>query len=209
VNAVPDEIKAPYHSYEDLRRKADEFLAEHHPAGTIPVPIEEIVEFQFRMDIVPTPGLHQLLETDGFATSDLREIWVDQFVYDSRPRRYRFTLAHEVGHMVLHADIFRAQSFSSIDEWKAFVNSIPDKEHGWLEYQAYAFAGLVLVPKAPLETATEECVDLIRGEGVDLEENWDFAWSRIAAFLAKRFAVSSAVVDKRVAKDKIMDLYGD
>ena len=42
---VPDEFKAPYYSYDDLRRKADEFLAKYHSAGTIPVPIEEIVEF--------------------------------------------------------------------------------------------------------------------------------------------------------------------
>ena len=55
---------APYHSYEDLRRQADAFLAKHHPAGTIPVPIEEIVEFQLSIDIVPMPGLHTLIETD-------------------------------------------------------------------------------------------------------------------------------------------------
>ena len=133
---MSEEIKAPFFSYEDLRRKADEFLAQHHPDGTIPVPIEEIVEFELNMDIVPTPGLHQLLEVDGFITSDLREIWVDQFVYDSRPGRYRFTLAHEVGHSILHADIFQGSSFHSVTEWKAFVNSIPDKEHSWLEYQA-------------------------------------------------------------------------
>ncbi len=78
---VPDEIKAPYYSYDDLRRQADKFLAAYHPTGTITVPIEQIVEFQFRIDIVPTAGLHQLLETDGFITSDLREFWVDQFIY--------------------------------------------------------------------------------------------------------------------------------
>ena len=110
---MSDEIKAPFFSYEDLRRKADEFLAQHHPDG-IPVPIEEIVEFELGMDIVPTPGLHQFLEVDGFITSDLREIWVDQFVYDSRPGRYRFTLAHEVGHSILHADIFQSQAFHSV-----------------------------------------------------------------------------------------------
>jgi hypothetical protein len=198
---VPDEIKAPFYSYEDLRRQADGFLANHHPAGTIPVPIEEIVEFDLSLDIVPTPGLHQLLEVDGFITSDLREIWVDQFVYDNRPGRYRFTLAHEVGHSVLHADIFRSRLFHSIAEWKAFVNSIPDKEHSWLEYQAYAFAGLVLVPASPLETAARECVDKVKSEGIDLNENWDFAWSRIAAFLAKQFEVSSQVVEKRLQKD--------
>jgi hypothetical protein len=202
---VAEEIKAPHYSYEDLRRQADGFLNEYHPAGTVPVPIEEIIEFQFRIDIVPTPGLHQLLETDGFVTSDLREIWVDEFVYDSRPGRYRFTLAHEIGHVVLHEAILQAHSFSTIDEWKAFVNSIPDKEHGWLEYQAYAFAGLIFVPQAHLATATKQCVDLIRGEGIDLHENWDFAWSRIAAFLAKQFEVSSAVIDKRLDKDNLRD----
>jgi hypothetical protein len=43
---VPDEIEAPYYSYDDPRREADEFLAECHPAGTIAVPIEPIVEFK-------------------------------------------------------------------------------------------------------------------------------------------------------------------
>ncbi|MBI2478778.1 MAG: ImmA/IrrE family metallo-endopeptidase, partial [Planctomycetia bacterium] len=128
-------------------------------------------------------------------------------VYDSRPGRYRFTLAHEVGHSILHTGIFQSQAFHGIAEWKAFVDSIPDKEHGWLEYQAYAFAGLVLVPREPLEAATKQCVDLIRGEGIDLDENWDFAWSRIAAFLAKQFEVSSAVIERRLQKDELSDLF--
>jgi hypothetical protein len=200
---VADEIRAPILSYDDVRRRADAFLAQHHPDCTIPVPIEEIIEFELGMDIVPTPGLHQFLEVDGFITSDLQEIWVDQFVYDSRPGRYRFTLAHEVGHSILHADIFRSRTFHSVAEWKTFVNSIPDKEHGWLEYQAYAFAGLALVPREPLEAATTKCVDLIRGEGIDLDENWDFAWSRIAAFLAKQFEVSTAVIERRLQKDEL------
>ncbi|MGB6044083.1 MAG: ImmA/IrrE family metallo-endopeptidase [Pirellulales bacterium] len=166
---------------------------------------EEIIEFELGMDIVPTPGLHQFLEVDGFITSDLCEIWVDQFVYASRPGRYRFTLAHEVGHSILHTDIFQSQVFHSVADWKAFVNSIPDKEHGWLEYQAYAFAGLVLVPREQLETATRKCVDMIRSEGIDLKENWDFAWSRIAAFLSKQFEVSSAVIEKRLEKDRLSE----
>jgi hypothetical protein len=200
---VPDEIRAPIYSYDDLRRRADGFLAQYHPDGTIPVPIEEIVEFELGYDIVPTPGLHQLLDVDGFITSDLREIWVDQFVYDSRPGRYRFTLAHEVGHSILHTDIFEHRSFHSIAEWRAFVNSIPEKEHSWLEYQAYAFAGLVLVPASPLETAARNCVNRLQSERIDLNENWDFAWSRIAAFLAKQFLVCSQVIDKRLQKDDL------
>jgi hypothetical protein len=52
---VPKRFAAPYLSYEDLRQKADEFLAAHHPKGAIPVPIEEIIEMQLGIDIVPMP----------------------------------------------------------------------------------------------------------------------------------------------------------
>ena len=206
---MPSGFTAPYHSYEDLRRQADAFLAKHHPAGTIPVPIEEIVEFQLSIDIVPMPGLHTLIETDGFITSDLKEIYVDEFVYLSRPGRYRFTLAHEVGHAVVHADMFRQRRFRSVVEWKEFLNAIPEKEHGWLEYQANAFAGLALVPKNELVRASETCMQMIRGEGIDIADDWDFAWSRIAAFLAKQFEVSSEVIERRLQKDGIPALFRD
>lgn len=203
----PAGFSAPYFRHQDLRRKADEFLAKHHPAATIPVPIEEIVEFQLGIDIVPMPGLHELIETVGFITSDLTEIYVDESVYLSRPNRYRFTLAHEVGHVLLHADVFRERRFRTVAEWKKLLNSIPEQEHSWLEYQAYAFAGLVLVPRDPLERETRKCVGRIRSEGIDLEANWDFAWSRIAAFVAKQFQVSGEVIEKRLQKDDVPDQY--
>jgi hypothetical protein len=49
----------PIYSYEDLRKKADEFLGTYNPAGMIPVPIEEIVEFEFGINIVPVLGLQR------------------------------------------------------------------------------------------------------------------------------------------------------
>jgi Zn-dependent peptidase ImmA (M78 family) len=64
------------------------------------------------------PGLHTLIETDGFITSDLKEIYVDESVYTKWPNRYRFTLAHEVGHAILHRDLFRQRRFRSVREWK-------------------------------------------------------------------------------------------
>lgn len=42
-------------SYAELRGASERFLTEHHPFGTTPVPIEEIVEFRFGIDIVPIP----------------------------------------------------------------------------------------------------------------------------------------------------------
>ena len=104
----------PVRSYDDIRRRAADFLRTCHPAGTIPVPIEELVEFRYRIDIIPIPGLQGVFEVDRFISSDLKAITVDAFVYEHRPGRYRFTLAHELAHWVLHRRIFQAHRFRRV-----------------------------------------------------------------------------------------------
>lgn len=78
---MSDRLSPPILSYDDLRPRAGDFLRTHHPAGTIPVPIEEIIEFQLGMDIIPVSGLHDAFGVDGFIAGDLRSITVDEFVY--------------------------------------------------------------------------------------------------------------------------------
>lgn len=204
---MKDDISVPFIPYEEIRKKADGFLSEYHPTRDVPIPIEEIIEFQLGINIVPLPGLHRDLELDGFISSDLKEISVDATACDAYPARYRFTLAHEVGHIFLHKSIFKKAEFSSINEWKSFGNSIPEKEYAALEFQAHAFAGLVLVPKEHLEKLADSYVRKIRKEGISLIDNWDFAWARIAARLAKDFEVSTEVIERRLKYDKIFDLY--
>lgn len=102
---MPSSLRPSFLSYDDLRRRAGDFLRTHHPAGEIPVPIEEIVEFHLGMDIIPVSGLHDAFEADGDIAGDLKSITVDVFVFRRRPTRYRFTLAHEVAHAVLHRRI--------------------------------------------------------------------------------------------------------
>jgi hypothetical protein len=82
---VPGILHPPFLSYDDLRRRARDFLHTYHPSGTIPVPIEEIVEFEYEIDIIPVPGLHNAFEVDGFISSNLKAITVDAFVYNHRP----------------------------------------------------------------------------------------------------------------------------
>lgn len=166
-----NDIEIPVLSYDALRGIANSFLKDYHPNLEIPVPIEEIIEFQLKKDIIPLPGLHQGFEVDGFTSSDLTSIYVDEFVYTSRPGRYRFTLAHEIGHNVLHENIYKKANFHSIKEWREFINSISEKDHSWLEYQAYAFGGLILVPQEHLEKLTLSFVKSVRKYEISLKEN--------------------------------------
>jgi hypothetical protein len=111
-------IKAPFLPVEKLREVADTFLGKYNSSGTIPVPIEQIVEFDFQIDIVPTPGLHDYFDIDSYPSSDLTEFHVDESIYKHQPKRYRFSLAHELSHLLVHGDIFAQLSFSNIGEWK-------------------------------------------------------------------------------------------
>ncbi len=200
---MADRLTPPILSYRDLRRRAGDFLRTHHPAGTIPVPIEEIVEFRYRMDIIPVPGLQDAFEVDGFISSDLKAITVDASMQKHRPGRYRFTLAHELAHAVLHRRIFLANRFGRVEDWKRFQRDLDEADRGWLEYQAYAFAGLILVPTEPLLAEYQKALRVAGRAGLSLQSAGEVARPYIANWLARRFDVSSQVIEKRLNKDDL------
>ncbi len=202
------EIDVPYLHYEDLRAKADDFLAEFHPSSEVPIPIEEIVEFQLGMNIFPLPGIKDLLDIDGFISSDLTVITVDEYIYNRFENRYRFTLAHEVGHVWMHKDVFEKADINNIEGWKEFVTEIPEKQHNALEYQANCFAGLILVPHGSLMEVVNSKVKLLDENDISLKENWGIAWEYICTDVARTFSVSKEVVERRVDFDRVKERYG-
>jgi hypothetical protein len=196
-------FKAPFFRYEDLRRYAEAFLAEHHPMRRIPVPIEQIVDVQLGIDIVPVPGLGTF-DTVAYISHDLTEIRVDEFVYRHRPNRYRFSLAHEVGHRELHADIYRQFAFSDVASWKhVMTNVIPLEQYRYLESHANSFAGLVLAPAAELREAFFDYVEKGQAHEIDFDEPGTGARELVEEHLATIFEVSAEVIHKRIEFDTL------
>lgn len=206
-------LQVPWMEYEEIRKKADDFLRAYHASGELPIPVEEIVELQLNLDIVPIPGLHAFIETDGFLYGNLSAIAVDDFVYNNRPARYRFTLAHEVGHFVLHSQVFKSAQTNNSRDWKKFVSSLPERIYSRAEYQAYSFAGLILVPserlKSELNKELKEVYATIKGEmGVDSKKiSPDFIQSVVEDRLAKTFDVSADVIHRRIEHDDLTRLF--
>jgi len=192
--------QVPHYNYEQIRSRANAFLSKYNPAGVIPAPIEEIVEFGLHIDIIPIPGLQTALEIDGFISSDFRSISVDEFVMKKRARRYRFTLAHEIAHLWLHKEILSAFNFNTLKGWARFQTEIDVEAYGWLEYQANAFAGLVLAPKEALASRRAGCQQQIRQEG--LTPDTEAAEFYLVEMLAREFNVSAGVIEKRLSKDR-------
>lgn len=203
------EIRADRLSYDRLRSLSEDFLRAQHPSGKVPVPIEDIVEFKLRLDIVPVSGLRDALRVDGhgvdgYLSGDRTAIHVDEYVYEKVPNRYRFTLAHEVGHWVLHDHVYRNRQYKNVAEWKAFVNAIDDETHRWLEWQAYAFGGLVLVPTGELRSRFDGALAKLEQCGINPSDCPQYAFDQMVDSLADEFEVSSDVILRRLKYEKFV-----
>ena len=72
----------PFLSIKDIKSEANAFLSRYHPDRRMPVPIEEIVEMQLGLDIVPMPNLRNDFGIDGYLSQDRTTIWVDEYQYN-------------------------------------------------------------------------------------------------------------------------------
>ena len=189
-------------SYDDLRRRAEAFLDEFHSERTLPVPIEEIVEFDFELEVVPIDGILDDLEVDAFLTSDLKRVYVDAFVLQHRRGRYRFSLAHELAHHELHRPLYEEARVTSVRDWRAVQEAISEEDYAWFEFQANSFAGLVLVPPAELQQQFQRALKAARAAGLTDATLWSEAGQGyLARWLATQFEVSEQVIERRLEKD--------
>ena len=117
-----------------------------------PIPVERIAEHYlgYEIDILA----NQLYEDPnllGGIVFEQQVIQVNQAIED-HDGRYNFTIAHEIGHHVLHRDIYleKQNTITLIDMCRE-QGSKPKAEA-----QADRFAGAILMPKALVEAAIEK-----------------------------------------------------
>lgn len=88
-------------------------------------------------------------------------IFIDNSIINDS--RFNFTLAHEIGHLVLHRNlIFKQEEYENISDTEHDLltgNHILKTERDWIEWQANSFASSFLMPK-----------DTIRQAVVDIQE---------------------------------------
>ena len=142
-------------------RKADETLSGLPEwlwdGESLPVPIETIADSHFGLlvrdvsDIAGklTVGRHGWDHLSGALIVDRREIWVDAEEARDWPRRRRFTIAHELGHWVLHRDGGSAVHCRSTSVHAPDPGPVPAVlavTHDAVEDEANFFGGALLMP---------------------------------------------------------------
>lgn len=114
------EISVPFVSEDAIKKKAKTFR-EKWWDDSIPVKIEEIIDLGLKLEVIPRRGLKQDCDVDALIASNWKSIYVDHDCYmdDRYLNRLRFSLAHEMGHFVLHKELY--ESFA-IDDYEDFYN---------------------------------------------------------------------------------------
>jgi Zn-dependent peptidase ImmA (M78 family) len=196
-------FKIPFYDVEALERKSEEFLAKMGALRSIPLPIEEIIEFEMGISVIPVPGLSKLHQLHGFLSADMSRIYVDKEDMDHRLSRFRFTLAHELGHLVLHEDFYAQLKFSNSDEWKRVVNELSPRDNSFLEFHANTFAGMILVPRRELQERWTAAMDMAWDAGFTGKDS--VAQDYMISHVAKQFLVSTEVVLRRLQALKLIE----
>lgn len=159
-------------------REAAQALLKKYAIVTMPVPIERIVKSEgIRLEYAPLDD-----ELSGLAhiRDDVPIIGVNAL---HAPNRRRFTLAHELAHILLHRD--ELERAVHVDRGSLRRDALSAEGVDPIEIEANAFAAELLMP-------THLLISELKRHPVDLEDD-----AAVAA-LAKRFRVSDAAMRYRL-----------
>ncbi len=190
---------------EDIRREADNYRQRICPGGELPLDIFNIIEFDEEIEIIPISGLRGSADTETILLSDFKTILIDndEFLDPRKENRLRFTLAHELGHICLHKN--KAINFfpENIDEYIEIMMSVDESQYSRFEFQAYEFAGRLLVPIEELKNEViklnneiDKYLQIYPGGGNDMIPY-------LAPKINGKFGVSTDVIERRLEKEGI------
>lgn len=137
----------------------------------LPVDVFTVVELRLRLDVIPFDDLTAKYGIEAALQPDFTGIYVDAESYILWERgpmwkqnRLRFSVAHELGHFVLHREVAAKVKFGSFEEFARHFNANDGPKY-LLEQEANEFAGRLLAPIDRLQTfydafAAQICVIL-------------------------------------------------
>lgn len=187
-------ITVPFVGNSYIKNKADQFRLKFW-GNRIPVEIEEIVEIKLKIKIIPIPDLMTQCGVDAQITSDFKAIYVDQKNYENDTNRFRFSLAHEIGHYVLHEQFYRDLNISSFTDATAFIAEIDEEEYSHLEVQANKFGNYLLLPREELATIRRNVLKEISKKHDIANIDEKTLNSYLAGHIASQFLVSSGATE--------------
>lgn len=143
--------------------------------------------------ILAFSNLRKDFDALGIAMASGKTIYIDSDLMDSDSqvdqRRYRFTLAEEWAHTLIHGDLFAA--CGSFEERISLNSELGEADAGMLEMQAKALAGALLMPKAYFR-------DWLSRQGFLFDQEAERFESALIGRAAREYDVNEMAIVKRM-----------
>lgn len=196
----------PILSDHQIQVMAENFRQTYWPQGTLPIDAELIAE-NLGISIDPVAGLREETGIDATLSADCSLLYID-LEYFRNPRqenRVRFSVAHELGHLVLHQQLFayyQENMPKDVYEWARMMRWLHDTYELYYEHQADEFAGCLLVPAERLASEIQPFLEQIKKTGYGFDA--DTVRSVIAPKVQRVFMVAPTTIEIRLRKYKIV-----
>ncbi len=163
---------SPQRTQEEIKNLALSTIEDYYKKEVpLPIDVEEIMELGLKLKPYILPQLESEFSNGGeaFLTVGNKVVVIDESLYtqDSRRERLRFSLSHEIGHYILHRDLF--SDIKDKDEYLKRMESIKNSVYDKIEKDANSFAGHLLVPIKYLELQIKQFDKQF--------VNWDLAYT--------------------------------
>jgi Zn-dependent peptidase ImmA (M78 family) len=136
-------IDIPFYDLPTLERIAKAFLIAYNDPNKSEVDIELIIEEQLGWQIVALEGLMENYSIEAYVSKG-NTLYMDPYLIDWQERRYRFTLAEEVSHFLIHKDIYA--NCKNLEEHLERYEQITGQEYWRMERNAKYLASAILMP---------------------------------------------------------------
>ncbi len=154
--------------------------------------IERLILERFGMKIATFADLKSRWDTYAFINTTATVIFIDAGLMNEArfERKYRFTLAEELAHFLVHRDLF-AQC-RTIEARLRIEGLLDEQTRAFMESNAKALASAILMPKS----AVEALVENLAGKLVD--QRGHILVDQIVAALAREHNVSFQAARRRM-----------
>jgi len=198
-------LNMPHRSKREIIAEAAEFYSRHNRVKGKIYLIEEVIEQDLRIDISLEPDLQSKYDVEAFTTGDFTRIIIDENSSWWNYGRYRFMLAHEVGHYVLHREILKTVGINTVNAWIAFHRSLSNADYKTMEQQSNLFASHLLMPETELNPIleakheqTKEIIESMRGLGMSEDRVRNNVQDILAKEISGVFEVSVRAAEVRI-----------
>lgn len=193
----------PVLDWKTIAAKAKDFADEHQlDQREFPLDVEEIAEFDLGIEIRFCSGLLDEMDSPAHIAPGNGNpiITVDADQYRQQTSYYRYSVAHEIGHYVLHGEwldkVWRL--INSASEWKEAILKRSEDDYQWLEAQAEEFASYLLAPESIFDPFIAKQISTLDQIKISLQS--DDVLPYMANPVAEFFGVSNSAAQARIRK---------